>query len=122
MPYVLDSFAWLEYFGQNLKFRPFIDGPAFPPYTVCTSLTEVIRSLYRKGFTNAEIARAVRFIQDKSVVLDVDAQHAISAGHLAQKTGLHFADALIYAYADKNRPVVTGDEHFQSLDFVEFVS
>ncbi|MBI2446126.1 PIN domain-containing protein [Candidatus Micrarchaeota archaeon] len=121
MAYLLDSFAWLEYFGQNSDFVAFIDHASVPPYTVSTSIAEIIRSLYRKNFKPEEIARAVRFIQDKSVVLDVDAAHATAAGHLAHKTGLHFADALIYAFVDKDHVIVTGDPHFKSLDFVHFI-
>lgn len=122
MAYVLDSFAWLEYFAKNTDYQSIIDNPGIDVHTVSISLTEVIRSLKRKRIEPELIERLVDFIVRRSTILAVDKAHAISAGHLCEKTGLHFADALIYAFADKDRPVVTGDPHFQGLDFVQFVA
>ncbi len=122
MAYLLDSFAWLEYFAKNPKYRSIIDDAGASAYTVSTSLTEVVRSLKRKRIEPELIEQLVGFITRRSTILAVDKAHAISAGYLCDQAGLHFADALIYAFAEKDRYVVTGDPHFQGLQFVQFIS
>ena len=121
MAYLLDSFAWLEYFAKNPAYHSVIDDVGVDAYTVSTSFTEVIRSLKRKRIESELIERLVDFMSRRSTILAVDKGHAISADYLSDKTGLHFADALIYAFADKDRPVVTGDPHFKGLEFVQFI-
>ncbi len=122
MEYLLDSFAWLEYFGGNSKYAQYVEGSRGAlPFTVVTSLTEVVRSLLRKKVEKTEVLRLAQFIASRSVVLQLDALDAIQAGFIAEEHGLHFSDALIYSLAGKNRVVVTGDPHFKSLANVEFI-
>lgn len=119
MDYVIDSYAWLEYFGGNRKYAAYVEAGA--PVTVATTITEVIRSLKRKGKTDGEVMRAVQFIAEKSIVLPIEKDNAVKAGFITQEQKLHFSDALIYSFAGKNRRVVTGDDDFRKLEHVEFV-
>lgn len=122
MEYLLDSFAWLEYFGGNELYAPFIeklDGGL--PFTVITSITEVARSLLRKGFSKKDISKAVEFMYSKSMILQLDRETAVSAAFIAEERKLHFSDALIYSFASGKRRLVTGDRHFEGFENVEFV-
>lgn len=123
MEYVLDSFAWLEYFAGNPKFLAYVDGGGHAlPITPATALTEVIRSLLRKKIDQKDIDSFVKFMIGRSIVLSVEREGAIRAGFLAEETGLHFSDALIYSFSDSQRIIVTGDPHFRGLKNVEFVA
>ena len=109
----------MEYFDKNPKYISHVEETA--NCTVSVSLTEIIRSMTRKKFKRDEIRRALTFIARKSTILPVDETAAIRAGFLAEEHGLHFSDALIYAFASKDRPLVTGDVHFKSKPNVEFL-
>lgn len=91
------------------------------PYTSASALAEIVRSLKRKGHKRSDIMRAVEFVCGKSIVLPLEKEDAIRAGFLAEETGLHYADALVYAFASSQRRVVTGDKDFEKLENVEFV-
>ena len=122
MEYVLDSFAWLEYFGANKKYIPFVEPEVELPLTVITSLTEVARSLLKKGFPKIDVMTSIEFMISKSVILYIEKENAINAAFFAEEKKLHFADALIYSIANEKRKVVTGDRHFKNLEYVEFIS
>jgi predicted nucleic acid-binding protein len=119
MAYLLDSYAWLEYFGGNVRYSCFIeDGQS---YTASVSLTEIVRALIRRRLSRSQIEKHLTFISKKSTVLSIGESEAIRAGFIAEEVGLHFSDALIYCLANKERLLVTGDKHFKGKDFVEFV-
>ena len=119
MDYVLDSFAWLEYFGGNGKFRDFVE--VEKTFTASTSLTEIVRALIRKGKSGTDIQKHIEYIRKKSTVIPIGIEEAVSAGFLAEHERLLFSDALIYALASENRKLVTGDAHFRGKRNVEFV-
>jgi len=122
MEYLLDSYAWLEYFGNNADYAPFVEGKkGGVPYTAASSLAEVVRVLVRRKLDKKDVLRAVQFVRDKSIVLPLESENAVAAGFLAEEFGLHFSDALIYSFAGKNRRLVTGDPHFKKLANVEFI-
>ncbi|MEK6924026.1 MAG: PIN domain-containing protein [Candidatus Micrarchaeota archaeon] len=121
LEYLLDSFAWLEYFGGNERYRAYVESEVSLPLTASVSLTEVIRSLLRKGKSRRQVDAAVEFIASRSLIVPVDKLDAIRAGFLAEEKGLHFSDSLIYALAGSERRLVTGDSHFKGLENVEFV-
>ncbi len=117
MEWLLDSYAWMEYFGGNEKYRDYIEEGT--GQTVSVSLTEVVRAFLRKRVERPE--SYVKFISSKSIIIPVEKEAAVRAGFLAERTGLHFSDAIIYAHASKNLKLVTGDPHFRGLENVEFV-
>jgi len=119
MAYLLDSYAWLEYFGGNKAYSSFIeDGSS---YTASVSLTEIIRSLLRKKAGKGQIEKCLAFIGKKSTILPICEDEAKKAGYLAEEQNLHFSDALIYSLANTDRVLVTGDKHFKGKANVEFV-
>lgn len=122
MEYLLDSYAWLEYFHGNSKYIEYIEGNAqYLPITVTISLTEVIRSLIKRKKTREQILDSIEFISAKSVILPIGKEESIKAGFIAEELGLHFSDALIYSFANKDRQLVTGDPHFRNKPNVLFV-
>lgn len=122
MEYVLDSFAWMEYFSGNSNYAKYIERDSANCFTSVTALTEVVRSLFRKKLSKNEIKKAIEFVNAKSVILYLDQEKAINAAFIAEELKLHFSDALIYSFATNGRLIVTGDKHFKNLEFVEFVS
>ncbi len=117
--YVIDSFAWLEYFigsstGTNAK--PFIEGGnAITPTIVIAELAEK----YRRE--RIPFAQDLDFIAAKTRVIPLDKSIAEKAGVLshdrkraAKRWGL--ADSIVLATAREHRAkIVTGDEHFRDL-------
>ncbi len=119
MQYVLDTYAWVDYFDGNPTFRRYIEQEI--TYTASVSLTELIRSQHNKGFSQSEIQRSIKFITKKSTVLPISEEDAIRAGFIAINSELHFSDALIYSLSSNERKVVTGDKHFRGKPNVDFV-
>ena len=120
MAFLLDSYAWLEYFGGNEGYAKYIESEE-PPFTAASSLTEIVRAFARKKIPTKKVGELVSFVTERSVILPLGKDDAIKAGLLAEEFGLHFSDALIYAFASNDRRLVTGDAHFKGLPFVEFV-
>ena len=120
MAWLLDSYAWLEYFGGNEKYAKYVEDEV--NFTASVSLTEVVRSLIRKKVPKGQIERCLKFITKKSTILPIGEQEAIRAGFVAEEQGLHFSDALIYSLATPERKVVTGDRHFKGKANAEFVA
>ncbi len=121
MEYLLDSYAWMEYFAGNSNYAKYIEAENQQKYTAATTITEVVRSFIRKKIEKKEILDAIKFINEKSIVLPLTSEQALKAGFIAEELGLHFSDALIYSFATKERKVVTGDDHFKKFENVEFI-
>ena len=120
MAFLVDSYAWLEYFGGNEGYAKYIESEE-PPFTAASSLTEIVRAFARKKIPTKKVGELVSFVTERSVILPLGKDDAIKAGLLAEEFSLHFSDALIYAFASNGRRLVTGDAHFKGLPFVEFV-
>ncbi|MFH1750246.1 MAG: PIN domain-containing protein [Candidatus Micrarchaeota archaeon] len=116
---VVDSFAWMEYFAGNGNYRRLIDeGSLLTPSVV---VAEIARTLKRKGLNDPAIDRQLAIIKRRSAILDLDFEHARKAGIIAEEKGLHFADALIYSFASEKELLLTGDRHFEKLEFAKVV-
>jgi predicted nucleic acid-binding protein len=117
--YVIDSFAWFEYFIGSIrgeKARPFIEsGNGITPTIVIAELSEK----YKRA--RVPFGDDLSFISIKTRVLPLDTEIADSAGVLSherkskvKRWGL--ADSIVLATARANEAkVVTGDEHFRDL-------
>lgn len=122
MKYVIDSYAWLEYFmgtkvGERVK--EIIDNSEekITP-TIC--LAEVYaKTLKVEDQQLAEKQKA--FIKEKSAIVFLDEMIAVEAAKVLVNNkkeidGWGMADSIVYATAIvKKADVVTGDEHFRKL-------
>jgi predicted nucleic acid-binding protein len=117
--YVIDSFAWLEYFAGSsagAEAKPFIEsGKSITPTIVLAELTEK----YRRE--RMPFAPDRDFIIGKTRVISLDADIAEKAGNInherkrvVKQWGL--ADSIVLATARQHgATIITGDEHFRDL-------
>ncbi|MBS7644419.1 MAG: type II toxin-antitoxin system VapC family toxin [Candidatus Bathyarchaeia archaeon] len=128
MRYIIDSYAWIEYFigsrsGENA--RRIIEGfeEKLTP-TIC--LAEVYaKTLKVEGRELAERQRA--FIKERSALIQIDEAIAIKSAEVdvtmkSRIEGWGMADSIVYATGlIKGAEIVTGDEHFKNLKNVLFI-
>ena len=128
MKYVIDSYAWIEYFmGTKIgeKIKPLIeDSEEKITPTIC--LAEVYAKTLR--VENQELAEKQRiFIKEKSSLAPLDEMIALEAAKIQNKMkreidGWGLADSIVYATGViKKAEVVTGDEHFKKIKNVIFI-
>jgi len=128
MKYVIDSYAWIEYFmgtKAGEKAKPIIEGveEKITP-TIC--LAEVYAKTLR--VEDPELAEKQRvFIKEKSALAPLDEMIAVESAKVQTKTkkeidGWGLADSIVYATGlIRKAEVVTGDEHFKKLKNVVFI-
>ncbi len=128
MRYVIDSYAWMEYFmgtKAGEKVRPLIEGldEKITP-TIC--FAEVYAKTLRvAGKELAEKQR--RFIKERSALALLDEKIAVESAKIdyvmkKKVGGWGLADSIVYATGmAKNAKIVTGDEHFKNLENVIFL-
>lgn len=128
MRYVIDSYAWLEYFmgtkaGENAKAIIENFEEKITP-TIC--LAEVYGKTLQ--VENQEVAEKQRtFIKEKSALVYLDESIAVESAKVQVRLkkevdGWGLADSVVYATAIvKKAEVVTGDEHFRKLKNVIFL-
>ena len=118
---VVDSSAWLEYFGDGPNASVFAEPIEQPAELVVPALTlfEVFKRTYQlKGEGRALDAIAVMM---QGQVADLSATVAIDSARLSLETGLAMADAIILATARATGAVLwTQDSHFEGIENVEF--
>ncbi len=128
MKYVIDSYAWIEYFmgtKNGEKVKPIIEGQdeKITP-TIC--LAEIYSKTLR--VENQELAEKQRsFIKEKSVLAPLDEQTALESARVLNRlkkeiNGWGLADSIVYATGTiKKAEIVTGDEHFRKAKNVFFI-
>jgi predicted nucleic acid-binding protein len=128
MKYVIDSYAWIEYFmgtPKGEKVRPIIDcsDEKITP-TIC--LAEVYSKTLR--VENQELAEKQRsFIKEKSLLVSLDETITVEAAKIQNRMnkeidGWGLADSIVYATGIvKKAEVVTGEKHFMNLKNVIFI-
>lgn len=118
---VVDSSAWLEYFGDGPNASVFAEPIEQPAELVVPALTlfEVFKRTYQlKGEATALDAIAVMM---QGQVAGLSATVAIDSARLSLETGLAMADAIILATARSKGAVLwTQDSHFEGVENVEF--
>jgi predicted nucleic acid-binding protein len=129
MRYVIDSFAWLEYFmgsprGEAAK--EVIDNRTDEKFTPAICMAEVYaKSLKSEGEAMAETRR--NFMRDRSAVAPLDEERAVEAAKIdvARKKEVNrwgLADSIVLATArELSARVVTGDSHFEGLKDVVMI-
>jgi predicted nucleic acid-binding protein len=128
MRYVLDSYAWIEYFmgskkGEAVKAIIENSEEKITP-TIC--LAEVYaKTLKVESQELAETQKA--FIKEKSALVFLEESIAVESARINVRLkkeidGWGLADSIVYATAIvKKAEVVTGDEHFKKLPNVLFI-
>ncbi len=128
MKYVIDSYAWIEYFmgtKNGEKVKSIIEGQdeKITP-TIC--LAEIYSKTLR--VENQELAEKQRaFIKEKSVLAPLDEQTARESARVLNRLkkeidGWGLADSIVYATGTiKKAEIVTGDEHFSKVKNVFFI-
>ena len=118
--YVIDSYAWIEYFRgteSGKKARAYVEGDSAA--TSVLSLAELREKYLREGWPSFDADAA--FITARTSVIPVDRQTALLAGEInherkAAERGWGMADSIILATArTASAKVVTGDRHFKGL-------
>jgi predicted nucleic acid-binding protein len=128
MKYVIDSYAWIEYFmgtkaGRQVK--PIIE-QTDEKITPAIALAEIYaKTLKTESQESAEKQKV--FIKEKSVICPLDETIAVESAKtdvaIKKKIiGWGLADSIVYATGTaKKAKVVTGDEHFKKLENVIFI-
>jgi predicted nucleic acid-binding protein len=128
MKYLIDSYAWIEYFmgtktGEKVKTIIESQEEKITP-TIC------VAEIYSKTLRveSLELAEKQRvFIKEKSLLAPLDESIALEAARVQNKNkkeidGWGLADSIVYATGQvKRAEVVTGDELFKKLKNVVFI-
>jgi len=118
---VVDSSAWLEYFGDGLNAAIFAETIESPGELAVPTLTlsEVFKRT--RQLTDETTILKVIAIMLQGRVIELSATLAIDAARLSLEIGLAMADAIILATARAEDAVLwTQDSHIEGLENVEF--
>jgi predicted nucleic acid-binding protein len=123
MRYIMDSYAWLEYFmgtESGRKVKEIIDSERDEKLTPSICLAETYAKILRtEDEEKAELRRA--FIKSRSALVSLTEELAVEAARddLAMKRkvqGWGLADSIVLSTArNRKGEVVTGDPHFRGL-------
>jgi predicted nucleic acid-binding protein len=130
--YVIDSYAWIEYFRAS-KYgevaKEYIENSDCITPTIVVS--EISRKLQKEIESGTETVegrlKRLEFISATSQVVELDFELAVTAGktdlEMKKKAkGWGLADSIVLCTARTVKgKVVTGDEHFKGLEEVIFI-
>ncbi|MEM2994783.1 MAG: type II toxin-antitoxin system VapC family toxin [Candidatus Bathyarchaeia archaeon] len=129
MKYVIDSYAWLEYFMGTVageKAKKIIESVAYEKLTPTICLAEIyVKVLRVEGTEKAELQRA--FIKSRSALVPLTEEIAIEAAKIDVEmkkkiAGWGLADSIVLGTARKKKAkVLTGDEHFLNLPETAYI-
>ena len=126
MKYLIDSFAWIEYFqGSEIgnKAKEFIDSDN-ELFSINLTISEVVSRFKRKNF---DFESAYNAIITLSKVVEISPEIAKKAGEFHAEIrkkikDFGLVDSLILILArELNAKIVTGDEHFRGFKEVIFI-
>ncbi len=118
---VVDTSAWLEYFGDGPNASEFAKAIEDPDDLVVPALTvfEVFKRTHQIADETAALDAVAVMMQGR--IVNLDASLAIEAARTSIETGLAMADSIILATARAEDAVLwTQDSHFEDLEMVEF--
>ena len=122
--YVIDAWAWIEYFigsQYGAKLNEILEDASTEVYTCAITVAEVISKTVREG---RDVEAAYDMLLSNSQVINADEEVSKQAGLLhaeMRKTKKDFglADAYVLATAKELKAkILTGDAHFQNLNDV----
>jgi toxin FitB len=118
---VVDSSAWLEYFGDGPTAGEFADAIELTAELVVPTLTlfEVFKRVHQLGGESAALDAIGVMLQGS--VSELSPSLALEAARLSLRTGLATADSIILATARSHGATLwTQDAHFEGMEGVEF--
>ncbi len=118
---VVDSSAWLEYFGDGPNAGKFAAAIEAPAELVVPTLT--VFEVFKRTCQIADEASALDAIAVmlQGEVVDLNSALSLDAARISLDTGLAMADSIILATARSREAVLwTQDAHFEGLAGVEF--
>jgi len=129
MKYVIDSYAWLEYFmgtAAGEKVKEIIESSEHEKLTPTICLSEIYAKVLKtEGLERAEIQRA--FIKLRSALVPLSEDIAVESAKVdvemkKKVKGWGLADSIVLGTARlKRAKVVTGDEHFKDLEQTVYI-
>ncbi|MFQ6136491.1 MAG: type II toxin-antitoxin system VapC family toxin [Candidatus Hydrothermarchaeales archaeon] len=125
MSVLIDSFGWIEYFGEGAlveKYARYIEKANREEYcTPSIVLYEVYKKIKRE-ISEEKALEAYAYIVAYTSIVPLTEDLAVEAAEISLGRGLSMADAMIKATAQKyNAKIITGDEHFKGLKDVELI-
>ena len=118
---VVDSSAWLEYFGDGPNAAVFAEAIESPSELAVPTLTVFEVFKRTRQLTDETTALKVIAVMLQGRVVELSATLAIDAARLSLEIGLAMTDAIILATARAEDAVLwTQDSHFKGLENVEF--
>ncbi|MCE5204209.1 MAG: type II toxin-antitoxin system VapC family toxin [Coriobacteriales bacterium] len=118
---VVDSSAWLEYFGDGPNAEEFAQAVEAPEELVVPTLTvfEVFKRTCQVADESSALDAIAVMLQGE--VVDLDSALSLDAVRISLDTGLAMADSIILATARSREAVLwTQDAHFENVAGVEF--
>lgn len=119
--YVIDAWAWIEYFigsDKGVKVNTILEDESNEVYTCAVTLAEVISKVAKE---EKDVEAAYNLLQSNSQIVDADEELSKQAG-LARaemrrkEKDFSLADAYVLATARKfTSKVLTGDPHFKNV-------
>jgi len=129
MKYVIDSYAWLEYFMGTVageKAREIIESSEHEKLTPTICLSEIYAKILKvEGLERAEFQRV--FIKMRSALVPLNEEIAVDSAKIdieikRKIKGWGLADSIVLSTARlKKAKVVTGDEHFKDLEETVYI-
>ena len=129
MRYIIDSYAWLEYFmgtDAGEKVKGIIDSVADEKLTPTICLAEIYAKVLRvEGLEKAELQRT--FIKSRSALIPLTEEIAVKAARIDVEMkrrirGWGLADSIVLSVARIwKAKVLTGDEHFRGLKETTYI-
>lgn len=112
--YFLDSNIWLGYFLENIPESKIIIDSETTLLTSIISLHEIYKKLSKLGNTPKECEKAIQFIEDSSILINLDKKIVINAVKNCKSYNLHTTDSLIYSSSEATKSTfVTADTDFR---------
>jgi predicted nucleic acid-binding protein len=120
--YIVDAWAWIEYFRGSeygAKLNNILEDSATEVYTCAITVAEVISKTARDG---RDVEAAYDMILSNAQITKIDEQISKQAGLVHSKMrqttkDFGIADAYILATASKLKAkIITGDPHFKGLE------
>lgn len=113
---VVDSFGWIEYFGEGPKFATY--APLLEREEAVLLPTIVVHEVYKKLRRVSGETVADRFLSYafRKRIVGLDMRLAVAAATIALQSHLAMADSIIYATARSfQAELITSDAHFQGM-------
>ena len=118
---VVDSSAWLEYFGDGPNASDFASAIEDPDSLVVPTLT--LFEVFKRTCQIADEAAALDAVavMMQRTVVELTASLSLDAARLSLGSRLAMADAIVLATARSHEAVLwTEDAHFEGMDGVEY--